>query len=74
MELKLRYDPVADALYIKLKDDKIAETEEINESVIVDYNEKGEIIGIEILNFSKRKIDLNSLIIKGIENLVTILS
>ncbi len=61
------YDPVADALYIKLREDKVANSIELCSNVIVDYNDRGEIVGIEILNFSKSRISLNELIIKGIE-------
>ena len=71
MEYKVKYDPTADALYIKIKEDKIKDTAEIDTNIIVDYNEKGEIIGIEILNFSKTKINLNQLITKGIEATIT---
>ncbi len=71
MEYKVKYDPTADALYIKIKEDKIKDTTEIDTNIIVDYNEKGEIIGIEILNFSKTKINLNQLITKGIEATIT---
>ncbi len=63
----MSYDPVADALYIRLKEDKVANSIELCNNVIVDYNDRGEIVGIEILNFSKSKINLNELIIRGLE-------
>jgi uncharacterized protein YuzE len=58
------YDKEGDILYIKLKDDKIEESEEIEEGIIVDYNEKGEIVGIEIIGIKNKKIDLNQLIME----------
>ena len=70
MEYRIDYDPSADALYIKIREDKIADSLEITDKIIVDLNEKKEIIGIEILNFSQTKIDLNKLVIKGIETVV----
>ncbi len=71
-ELVLRYDRAADALYIKLKNDRVADSDEIAPGIIVDYNEKGEIIGIEILWFSKRDIDLRKLITEGLETLMIV--
>ena len=67
----MTYDKIADALYIKLKNDKIQESEEISPGVIVDYNYDGEIVGIEILWFSKRNIDWKRIITEGPETLVT---
>lgn len=70
VELSFKYDKVSDALYIKLKEGKIWESEEISPGVIVDYNDKGEVMGIEILWFSKRKIDLYKFITEGPETVV----
>jgi uncharacterized protein YuzE len=72
MEYRIEYDSVADALYIRVKDEEVFDSLEINENIIIDLNEKHEIIGMEILNFSKTKINLNEIIIKGIETTVKI--
>ncbi|RLG96068.1 DUF2283 domain-containing protein [Candidatus Bathyarchaeota archaeon] len=66
LEYIIKYDPGADALYIKLKEGKIADSEEVGEGVIVDYDDKGEVIGIELIEFSKKRIDLGELIVKGL--------
>lgn len=58
----LSYDPVADVLYIKFSSDKVKESDEISDGIIIDYSYEGNIVGIEVLNHSKRKIDLNKLI------------
>ena len=70
MEIRISYDRVADALYIRLRDDKIAYSDEVAPGVIVDFNEKGEIVGIEVLGFSRRDIDLKKLVVEGPEALV----
>ncbi len=70
VELTLRYDKVGDALYIKLKDDIIADSDEISPGIIVDYGRGGEVIGVEILWFSKRGIDLKKLVVEGLEALM----
>ena len=66
----MKYDRVSDVLYIKLRDDKIVDSDEIAPGVIVDYNEKGDIVGIEVLWFSKRRLDLSKLVLRGPEALV----
>ncbi len=70
MEIRISYDRVADALYIRLRDDKVVDSDEVAPGVIVDFNDKGEIVGIEILGFSRRDIDLKKLVIEGPEALV----
>ncbi len=70
VELRIKYDRFADALYIQLKDGKIVESDEIAPGIIVDIDEHNEIVGIEILWVSKRKLDLSKLLIEGPEALV----
>jgi len=69
-EIVLRYDRSVDALYIKLKEDRVAESDEVAPGIIVDYNERGEVVGIEVLQFSKRNIDIKKLVTEGIESLL----
>lgn len=57
--MKLKVDQEADALYLSLDDSPIVETEEVSPGVIVDLNEKKEVVGVEILYLSKRAPDLN---------------
>ncbi len=70
VELHVKYDRVVDALYIRLKNDEIVESDEVAPGIIVDYNKDNEIIGIEILQASKRRIDLLKLLLEGPEALV----
>lgn len=70
-EYVIRYDPEADALYIKIRDGEVADSEEISDGIIIDYDEGGNIIGIEVVEFSKKKINLNELVIKGPKLMVT---
>ncbi len=48
--MKIKYDNETDAIYVILSDDKIIESEETAKDVIVDYNERDEVVAIEILN------------------------
>ena len=51
--MTLRYDPEADAVYIKLADGVYDESEEVSPGVILDFTLDGQVMGIEILNASK---------------------
>jgi len=70
MEYIIEYDSAADVSYIRIRRDKIADTIELDDNLIVDLNDKGEIVGLEILSFSKSKIDLNKIILQGIEAVI----
>jgi len=48
----------------------VVDSDEAAPGIIIDYNENGEIVGIEILWFSKRELDLVKLMTKGPEILV----
>ncbi|WP_048150734.1 DUF2283 domain-containing protein [Palaeococcus ferrophilus] len=52
--MRISYDPKHDVMYIKFSDAKIVETVEVEEGLLIDYGENGEIIGIEIINASLR--------------------
>jgi uncharacterized protein YuzE len=52
--MKVKYDKETDVLYIQLSFEAIAESDEQREGVILDFNEAGKIVGIEILNASMR--------------------
>jgi YD repeat-containing protein len=52
--LKVTYDPDVDVLYILLRDAPIEESDEGKPGVILDYDKAGNIVGIEILDASKR--------------------
>jgi uncharacterized protein YuzE len=58
--VKLKVDHDADALYLRLDDSKIVESEEVSLGVVLDYNEQDQVVGIEILDISKRAPDLNT--------------
>ncbi len=55
--MKLEYDEEVDAAYIyieyPIEDGKVKKTIELNENIILDFDEKGRLLGVEILNASK---------------------
>lgn len=52
--MNLHYDKKVDALYIRLNNKRYVESDEISDGVIFDYDAKGKIIGIEILDASEK--------------------
>lgn len=46
----LTYDPEAKAVYIRLRDDLVLVTREINDSVMIDLDADGNLVGVEVLN------------------------
>ena len=52
--MKLSIDREADALYLRLDETAIVESEEVSPGVVLDYNRRNEVVGVEMLNLSKR--------------------
>jgi len=52
--VKIEYDPEADALYIQIREADPDDNIDIEEGVTVDVDEHGHIVGVEILDASKR--------------------
>ncbi|MBI5217487.1 MAG: DUF2283 domain-containing protein [Bacteroidia bacterium] len=52
--MRLRVDNVNDALYFRFDDSKIVDSEEVKKGIILDFDENDNVVGIEILNVSKR--------------------
>ena len=52
--MKIKYDPEVDILRITLKDVDIEESEEETSGIILDLDINGHVVGIEILQASKR--------------------
>ena len=52
--MKVKYDKEADVLYIAFSDEKINESDEDKPGIILDYDSHGTLVGIEILDASKK--------------------
>ncbi len=52
--MKLEYDQQADAMYIRLRAAKVAESEEVHPGVVLDFDAHGEVVGIELLDVRQR--------------------
>jgi len=52
--MKVNYDREVDILYIQLTDAQIEESDADRPGMIIDYDASGMMVGIELLNASKR--------------------
>ena len=60
--MKLNYHPETDSLYIDLAERPSAESLEISEGVVLDYDSDGKLVGIDIDN-ATNKVELKKLIL-----------
>lgn len=51
--MKIHYDPKVDAVYIDLAKGKYEVSRKISDSIVVDEDKKGKVLGIEILDASE---------------------
>ncbi len=55
--MKLKIDEKSDALYLRLNEDAIVESEEVQPGVILDYDAEGSVVGVELLGIRGRAGD-----------------
>ncbi len=51
--MKIEYDPKADAIYIRLSNGTVADSDEVRPNVFLDTDANGRVLGIEMLGVSK---------------------
>ncbi|HAT49914.1 MAG: DUF2283 domain-containing protein [Nitrospirae bacterium] len=59
--MRVRVDAQSDAIYLDLTLGAIDSSEEVAEGIILDYDVQGRLVGIEILDASKKSQDNNTL-------------
>lgn len=67
--IKIWFDEEEDILYLSLKEGIATDSEEVAENIRIEYDEKGSMIGIEILNISRM---LASSIAKHLKDMIII--
>lgn len=60
--MKLHYYPDTDSLYIDLSSKTSVSSEEISEGVVLDYDEDGNLVGLDI-DHASIKLDLKELVL-----------
>jgi len=59
--MRMRVDHAADAVYLNLTDRPIKDSKEVADGIVVDCDEEGRIVGIEILDAARRTEDPTAL-------------
>ena len=57
--MKVLFDQDSDAVYFKLDDSVITDSEEVKPGLILDFNEQNQVVGIEILRVRDRVPEAN---------------
>ncbi len=52
--MKIAFDPDSDALYLRLDDSPIVESEEVRPGIVLDFNADDQVVGVEILRVQER--------------------
>lgn len=63
--MKLKYYSESDSLYIDLSESPSAESREVSEGIVLDYDERGNLVGIDIDNATS-KVALDRLIVSSL--------
>ena len=66
--MRISYDPGADAFYLSLTEishGAVHRSEEVAPTTILDYDEDGNLLGIEVYGGVAGRVDLSHLVIKG---------
>ncbi len=69
--MEITYDKEADAMYIEFRKGDFAKNKKVDEFTIIDMDSNGNLLGIELLEVSKR-IPLASLSEVNVKNLLAI--
>ena len=52
--MRLKIDKENDALYFRLDEKAIVDSEEVRPGIVLDFDENGQVVGIEFLNLNSR--------------------
>lgn len=70
--MTINYDKVADAIYFLISDEKVEKSIRMNERLVVDVSENGDVIGMELLDASSKQGEsLEKNIMQGVPITIT---
>lgn len=52
--MKVFFDQATDAIYFRLDDSVIVDSEEVKPGIVLDFNDRNQVVGVEILQAGKR--------------------
>jgi uncharacterized protein YuzE len=47
--MRVQFDEKADAIYLRLDESEVIESEEVHPGIILDFNKNNEVVGVEVL-------------------------
>ena len=50
--MKLHFDEKADALYLRLDDAPVIDSQEVSAGIVLDFNDRSQVVGIEVLDLN----------------------
>jgi len=71
--MEISFDKVANVLYLQFSHENVKDTEEINDGIIIDYGANDNVIGIEILNYTERNLNLNEIIHLNADEIIPVI-
>jgi uncharacterized protein YuzE len=68
--MKLTIDPEADALYLRLNDAQILDSEQVASGIVLDYDAHDNVVGVEMLHLSRRThpVDIDKLVFETLRS------
>lgn len=67
--MKLHYDAATDSLYIDLADRPSVDSEEVADGIVLDFDDDGQVVGIDIEDASQR-VNLQQLVLDSLPSKV----
>ena len=52
--MRIHFDEKADALYLRLDDAPVIDSQEVSAGIVLDFNDRSQVVGIEVLDLKKR--------------------
>ena len=52
--MRVHFDEEADAVYLRLDESQIVESEEVQPAIVLDFNQSDQVVGVEILRVKER--------------------
>ena len=52
--MRVQFDEKADAIYFRLDESEIVESEEVHPGIILDFNKQNEVVAVEVLRVKSR--------------------
>jgi len=63
--MKVVYDPETDSLDLIFREEKVSESDEVREGIIVDYNKDGKLVSIEVMHASEHVQDPRTMVFQA---------